>query len=200
LDLLLASFGTIAAALFVTELTDKDALLLLTVATKVRAPIVFLAGATAFVFDTAVIVALGSLLLAVVPIFWVRVAGGVVMLAYGLWEARGLVGLGVVEKEETKIKKSGSSWKFFLTLLGSLILLDLAGDATEILTIVFVAQYNNTLLVFTAVCLGLVAATAVETALGNRLGRVLTPKRLRYISVLVFLVLGATIILATIFL
>jgi putative Ca2+/H+ antiporter (TMEM165/GDT1 family) len=200
LDLLLASFGTIAAALFVTELTDKDALLLLNVATRVRARIVFLAGTTAFVFDTAVIVVLGSLLLTVVPIFWVRVAGGAAMLAYGLWEARGIVGLGVVEKEETKIKKSGSSWKLFLTLLVSLILLDLAGDATEILTIVFVAQYDNTLLVFSAVCAGLVAATAVETALGNRLGRVLTPKRLRYISVFVFLVLGAAIILSTTFL
>ncbi|MDA4126538.1 MAG: TMEM165/GDT1 family protein [Thaumarchaeota archaeon] len=199
MDPILTAFGTIAAALFVTELTDKDALLILAVATRVRAPVVFLAGAAAFVLDSAIIVALGSLLLSVVPIFWVRVAGGAAMLAYGLWEARGLVGKGVVEREETKIKGSGSKWKLFLTLMGSLIVLDLAGDATEILTIVFVAQYASALLVFSAACVGLVAATAVETALGNRLGRILTPSRIRYGSMVVFLVLGVAIILSTYF-
>jgi putative Ca2+/H+ antiporter (TMEM165/GDT1 family) len=199
LDPLLIAFGTIAAALFVTELTDKDALLLLTVATRVRASIVFAAGAAAFIFDTAVIVLLGSLLLTVVPIFWVRIVGGAAMLAYGLWEARGLAGKGAVDREESRIKKSGNNWRLFLTLLGSLVVLDLAGDATEILTIVFVAQYSNALLVFLAACLGLVAATAVETALGNRLGRVLTPRRIRFGSMFVFLALGAAIILSTYF-
>ncbi len=197
MDPFLISFATIAAALFVTELTDKDALLILSVATRVRAPVVFVAGAVAFVFDTAVIVLLGALLLTFVPIFWVRIAGGAAMLSYGLWEARGLAGKGAVDKEETRIKKSGSTWKLFLTLLGSLIVLDLAGDATEILTIVFVAQYDNALLVFFAVSAGLVAATALETALGNRLGKILTPSRIRFGSMLVFLVLGVAIILST---
>ncbi|HLQ07182.1 MAG TPA: TMEM165/GDT1 family protein, partial [Nitrososphaerales archaeon] len=132
MDPLLISFATIAAALFVTELTDKDALLILTMATRVRASVVFVAGAAAFVFDTAIIVLLGSLLLTVVPIFWVRIAGGAAMLAYGIWGARGFVGKGAVDREETRIKRSGSSWRLFLTLLGSLILLDLAGDATEV--------------------------------------------------------------------
>ncbi|HEY6283980.1 MAG TPA: TMEM165/GDT1 family protein [Nitrososphaerales archaeon] len=199
MDPILITFVTIAAALFVTELTDKDALLILSVATRVRASVVFVAGATAFIIDTAVIVFLGGLLLTVVPIFWVRIAGGAAMLAYGVWEARGLVGKGTVDREESRVKKSGSSWKVFLTLLGSLIALDLAGDATEILTIVFVAQYSNALLVFLAGSSGLVAATAVETALGNRLGKVLTPRRIRFGSMLVFLALGVAIIFSTYF-
>lgn len=199
MDPILLTFVTIAVTLFVAELTDKDALLLLTVATRVRAPIVFIAGATAFVFDTAIIVFLGSLLLTVVPIFWIRLTGGVAMLAYGLWEARGLVGIGVVEKEETRIQKAGSTLKLFLTLTASLIVLDLAGDATEILTIVFVAQYASAPLVFSAASVGLVAATAFETVLGNRLGKILTPVRIRYVSIFVFLVLGITIILSTVF-
>ena len=199
MDPLLVSFATIAAALFVTELTDKDALLILSVATRVRAPVVFVAGAVAFVFDTAVIVLLGALLLTVVPIFLVRLAGGAAMLAYGLWEARGLAGKGTVDREESRIEKSRSSWKVFLTLLGSLIVLDLAGDATEILTIVFVAQWDNALLVFLAASAGLVAATGVETALGNRLGKILTPGRIRFGSMLVFLALGTAIILTTYF-
>jgi len=196
-DFSLASFAAIAAALFVAELTDKDAFLLIAVSTKVRVRVAFLAGATAFAFTTTVIMTLGSLLITVVPVYWVRLAGGVVMVAYGVWQARGLVGQKVVEEEESRIQKAGSQWRVFLTMVAALALLDLAGDATEVLTIVFVARYSNVALVFSGVLTGLVAATAVETSLGNRLGRYLTPNRLRYISVVVFLALGVFIILTS---
>ena len=196
-DFSLASFAAIAAALFVAELTDKDAFLLIAVSTKVRVRVAFLAGATAFAFTTTVIMTLGTLLITVVPVYWVRLAGGVVMVAYGVWQARGLVGQKVVEEEESRIQKAGSQWRVFLTMVAALALLDLAGDATEVLTIVFVARYSNVALVFSGVLTGLVAATAVETSLGNRLGRYLTPNRLRYISVVVFLALGVFIILTS---
>ena len=196
-DFSLASFAAIAAALFVAELTDKDAFLLIAVSTKVRVRVAFLAGATAFTFTTTVIMTLGTLLITVVPVYWVRLAGGVVMVAYGVWQARGLVGQKVVEEEESRIQKAGSQWRVFLTMVAALALLDLAGDATEVLTIVFVARYSNVALVFSGVLTGLVAATAVETSLGNRLGRYLTPNRLRYISAVVFLALGVFIILTS---
>ena len=192
---LLASFGGIAGTIFLAELADKDAFLLITVSTKVRAHVAFLAGVTAFTMTTTLFVTLGTVLIAFVPVYWVRLAGGVVMLGYGLWEARALVGLSRVEKEEAKVEKSGSPWKAFLALVAALALLDIAGDATEVLTIVFVARYADPLLVFSGACAGLFCADAVETALGNRLGRVLTPGRLRYVSVAVFLALGASIII-----
>jgi putative Ca2+/H+ antiporter (TMEM165/GDT1 family) len=194
-DSLLTSFATIAAALFVTELTDKDAILLLALATKVRAPLVFFAGATAFVATTAIFVLAGSFLVAIVPVVWIRLAGGAGMIAYGLWEARGLVGKEEVEELESKIRRAGSGLRLFLSMITSLIVLDIAGDATEILTIIFVAQYANPFLVFAGTCTGLIAATALETALGNRLGGLLSPRRIRYFSVLVFVFLGAAIIL-----
>lgn len=194
-DFSLASFGAIAVALFVTELTDKDAFLLIAISTKVRVRLAFLAGATAFIFTTALIVALGSVLITIVPVNWVRLAGGAVMIAYGIWEARGLVGQHAVEQEESRISRAGTTLRVFATMVASLALLDLAGDATEVLTIVFVAHYANPLLVFSGVCTGLLSATAVETTLGNRLGRLLTPRRLRIGSSAVFLALGASIIL-----
>jgi len=196
-DFSLASFGAIAATLFIAELTDKDAFLLLAVSTKVRIRVAFLAGATSFIFTTTVIMTLGTLLITFVPVYWVRLAGGVVMLGYGAWQARGLVGEKTVEAEESRIQRAGSQWRVFLAMVVALALLDLAGDATEVLTIVFVARYSNAVLVFTGVITGLLAATAAETALGNRLGRLLTPRRLRYVSVIVFLVLGVFIILSS---
>jgi putative Ca2+/H+ antiporter (TMEM165/GDT1 family) len=189
------SFATIAATLFVAELTDKDALLLIAISTKVKARLAFSAGATAFLITTTIIVAAGSLIVAVVPVEWIRLAGGFVMIGYGLWEARGLIGKEAVERQESRIARTGSSWRVFLALVGSLALLDLAGDATEVLTVVLVAQYSATLFVFSAVCLGLISAAGVETALGNRLGRLLTPRRLQIGSAVIFVLLGLAIIL-----
>ena len=194
-ELTILSFATIAATLFVAELTDKDALLLLAVSTKVKARLAFSAGATAFLITTAVIVAAGSLIVAVVPVEYIRLAGGFVMIGYGLWEARGLIGEGAVGLQESRVARTGSTWRVFLALIGSLALLDLAGDATEVLTVVLVAQYSSPLFVFSAVYLGLIAAVAVETALGNRLGKLLTPRRLRIGSAAIFILLGMAIIL-----
>lgn len=190
----LASLGAIAGAIFLAELADKDAFLLLTVSTKIKARVVFLAGVTAFTINTALFVTLGTLIIAVVPVYWVRLAGGVVMISYGLWEGRALVGMEEVEREEAKVEKSGTPWRAFIALVAALALLDIAGDATEVLTIVFVARYADPPLVFLGACAGLFCAAAIETSLGNRAGRYLTAQRLRYISVFVFLSLGTYII------
>ena len=194
----LTSFVTITAALFLAELTDKDAILLLTLATKVRARTVFFAGSTAFVLTTVVNVALGAIVSLYVDLGLVKLAGGLVMLAYGLWEVRGVVGQRTIEKEEKKLESGGSGWRPFLTMVAALVVLDLAGDATMVLTIVFMAHYSDAILVFGATCLGLIAAVGVETVLGNRIGRVLTPMRLRYVSVVVFVTLGIFIIFSAI--
>jgi len=195
----IVSFGAIAVTIFVAELTDKDAFLLITLATKVRARLVFLAGAVAFTITTTILVFAGSILISIVPVYWVRVAGGVIMMGYGLWEARGLVGMSAVMEEESRVQKAGTPLRAFVAMVGALALLDLAGDATEVLVIVFVAHYANLLLVFSAVLLGLLTATALETALGSRLGKLLTPRRLRIVSVIVFIALGAGILLLNTF-
>ena len=196
-DSLLVTFATIAAALFVTELTDKDAFLLLTLAAKTRAAVVFLAGATAFVITTTVFVTVGTLISAAFPILWVRLAGGAVMIGYGLWEARGVDSRGDAEKEERSMERRFGGWMTFFTIVAGVALLDMAGDATEVLTIVLAARYSNPILVFSAASTGLVSAAAFEAALGNRLGRMLTPHRVRYVSMIVFLVLGTFIIISS---
>ena len=192
----LASLAAIAGSLFVAELTDKDALLILSFATRVSPWLVFLAGATAFVFTTALFVTAGAVLVAFVPVLYVKLAGGAVMLAYGAWTLFRVVTRGAAEEEE-RGGAGGTGPRAFAAMVGTLALLDIAGDATELLTIVFVAHYSSVLLVFVGACVGLISATALETALGNRLGHLLTPRRLGYGSAAVFLTLGAAIILAS---
>jgi len=202
LEGLIVPFLTIAGSIFVAELTDKDAILLLTLATKTNPWRVFAAGSIAFTTTSAIIVLVGSALVLFIPIFWIKVAGGVIMLGYAFFQyLRGL-------KEEKKIEKKGEglakdsargAWRAFLAILLALIVLDLAGDATELLTVIFVAQYENLLLVFLAAAVALTAASGVEVVLGNRLGRLLSAKRIRYLSIIVFLIIGSVILLTAVF-
>lgn len=191
-----SSLAAIAASLFVVELTDKDAMLLLSLSTRMNQATVFAAGAVAFVATTAVYVTVGTVLAGVIPLVWIRLAGGVVMIAVGLWQGRDLAmrGREPVRPPEPR----GAWWRTFVIVVGTLALLDLAGDATEILTIVFVAQYSSTVLVFAGACAGLISATAVETSIGSALGRALTPRRVAYVSTCVPLLVGCLIVLSAV--
>ena len=179
--------------IFIAELTDKDALLLLTLATRIRPRIAFAAGATAFTITTSIIVTVGYFLVSVVPVFWIRLAGGAIMIVFAFWQYASTN----EESEEKRLlerTKRKTAWSIFLGAVSLLVILDLAGDATEILTIVLVARFSNALLVFLGAVLALVAASAVETILGSRLKRYLSPKRLRILSLLVFLIIGSLVI------
>jgi putative Ca2+/H+ antiporter (TMEM165/GDT1 family) len=199
---LLGGFLTVFGAVFVAELTDKDALLLLSLATKMRPLVVFAAGSIAFTITSVVIVAFGSILVVYIPIYWIKLAGGAIMLAYAVLEyVRGLRVSAKLEKDEERFIKHVGRKEIYaiLGIVASLIVLDLAGDATELLIIVFVAQYGDALLVLAGAVTALVAASALETVLGNRLGRFLSSRNIRNLSVLVFLVIGSVIVVSTLF-
>ncbi len=194
---LLAPFLTVVVTIFVAELTDKDALLLLALATRIKPWTAFAAGSTAFTITSAVIVSVGYLLVRIVPVFWIRLAGGFVMIAFAVLQYVS-TGDGSEEKKLPERTKMTSALSVFLGAVSLLILLDLAGDATEVLTIVFVARFSNALLVFLGAVLALVAASAVETILGSKLKTYLSAKRLRLLSLVVLLVIGSLIILTSI--
>jgi Ca2+/H+ antiporter, TMEM165/GDT1 family len=195
---LLTTIGTI----FVTELTDKDALFLLALATKTKAVVVFAAGSVAFTITTTIIVLFGSLLIRFVPIVAIKLAGGSIMLIYAVWGYYRLSNeqRGIDEREERLLGRSASKgiWSIFLPAVLTLIALDIAGDATELVTIVLLARFNDALVVFLGAVMGLVAAVAVETALGNRLGKILSPQRIKYLSIAIFVAIGLIVIVTTI--
>jgi putative Ca2+/H+ antiporter (TMEM165/GDT1 family) len=197
-----AALLTVASAVFVAELTDKDAFLLLTLATRRKSWFVFAAGSLAFAITTTIITTSGYLLARILPVFWIKLAGGIVMISYGLWEF-----LKTSDNEERReLKKEGkllsssakSMWPAFFTAVSMLALLDLSGDATEVLTIIFVAHFQDALLVFVGALSALIAATAFETFLGSQLRRILSLNRLRILSILIFLALGTGVIVTTI--
>jgi Ca2+/H+ antiporter, TMEM165/GDT1 family len=195
--IVLTALFTTMGTIFVTELTDKDALFLLALATKTKPSVVFMAGSVAFTITSAIIVLLGSILIALVPVVAIRLAGGTVMLGYAVWEYYRFSSeeRQVDEREERVLGRRGKSeWSIFIPALLTLIALDLAGDATELVTIVLLAHFGDVLVVFLGAVVGLIAAVAVETVLGNKLGKVLSRRRIRYLSIAVFTVIGVTVI------
>lgn len=201
LGLLLSEFATVVVTIFIAELTDKDALLLLALATKMKPWTAFAAGATAFTITSAIIVAIGYFLTQIVPIFWIRLAGGVFMVLFALWDFS-QSGMKEEKAEENRLLKQTTkktALSIFVGAVSLLILLDLAGDATEVVTIVFVARFSNALLVFLGAVSALVAASALETILGSKLKNFLSPKRLRYFSLIAFLAIGSIIIVTTLY-
>jgi len=186
---------------FIAELTDKDALLILSLASKISPRIVFASGVVAFAITTAIIVSLGSFLINVLPVYWITLAGALVMIGYGVWLLVGTRKNGDnLAKEETRLLKRASeknAWSIFLGIVPMLALLDLAGDATEILIIVFVANLQNVALVFAGSLTGLAGATALETTIGHTLSKVFSAQRIRLFSSLVFLTVGILIIIST---
>jgi putative Ca2+/H+ antiporter (TMEM165/GDT1 family) len=202
---LLGAFATIASAIFIAELTDKDALLLLALATKIKPWTAFAAGSTAFAITTAIIVSIGYVLTSVFPVFWIKLLGGIIMICYAIYQYATTSKekeQNEISKEEKRIeeskKRSRAFLRLFFGIVSMLAILDLAGDVTEVLTIVFVARFQNPLLVFISCVVALSAASAVETTIGNRLGKLFSFERIRIFSLLVFLIIGAIVILTTI--
>lgn len=124
------------------------------------------------------------------------------MIAYGAWEFfKASNELGTESsKTEKKLStnSSKSTWAVFLSTVSILMFLDLAGDATEVLTIVFVAHFQDTFVVFSGAVCALVAASAIETLIGNRLSKFLSLKRIHVFSFLVFLIIGTLAIVTTV--
>jgi putative Ca2+/H+ antiporter (TMEM165/GDT1 family) len=98
------AFLAMAPVIFVAELTDKDAMLILSLATTRKPLTVFAAGSIAFAVTTALFVTFGNLLRGLLPVVWIQVSGGVVMLAYGAYQTRGLFGGALVEEEEKELE------------------------------------------------------------------------------------------------
>lgn len=200
------AFLTIVSAVFVAELTDKDALLLLTLATRMKARFVFAAGSVAFTITTAIIVTCGYFLVDLVPVSWLKIAGGMIMITYGVWAF--LTSEKASEKDERELEaeedrllarsKGKATWLAFFSVVSMLALLDLSGDATEILTFVLVAHFQNALMVFAGALIALIAASAFETFLGGQLRKVISLRRIRVLSFVVFLLVGSFVIITTI--
>ncbi|MEJ5943986.1 TMEM165/GDT1 family protein [Pseudokineococcus basanitobsidens] len=177
-------FGVI----FVAELGDKSQLMALTFATRYRPwPIVVaITASTALVHLASVV--LGAAVGAALPTTAIAVVAGLAFVGFGLWTFRGD---SLDEDEESRADRPGRS--VFVTVAVAFLLAEL-GDKTMLATITLsardegVAEIAGTWLGST---LGMVAADALAIVLGYHLGRRLPERAVRIGAGVLFLLIGA---------
>ena len=185
----LSGFFVVLVVIGGLELFDRTSFALIALAARARPGPTWAGAAIAFVLTTVIAVTVGTAvvdLLGSDRLAWVRVGGGVFLIAYALW-------LALHPGSEDAAPTSPDARSAFVTAFLTIFLLEL-GDTTMIFQIVFVTDYGG-LIVLGAGALGLVCVAAWDVLLGQRLGQRLSPRRLRAVVVVVLLVVGVLTIL-----
>jgi putative Ca2+/H+ antiporter (TMEM165/GDT1 family) len=92
------------------------------------------------------------------------------------------------------LKGDALDWKLLLTTFGSIFLAEL-GDKTQLATLCFATGKNTFLPVFIGSALALVTSSFLACLLGSSLSRVVPVRWLHLAAGLVFIVLGALLVI-----
>jgi putative Ca2+/H+ antiporter (TMEM165/GDT1 family) len=187
----LAWLGTgalVFATIFIFEFFDKTNLANVAMAARSPPFHVWVGAAIAFLVSTAIAVTIGTLLLAFLlpEILYVKVGGGALLVAFGVWT---LLKKGKEEVREGNVDKGKVVLGAFL-----LILFLEMGDETQILTILFVTSLGSILLVFVAALLALLCMSALGVKLGSLLRGRVSPKAVERVSAVLMMVVGILLI------
>jgi len=181
-------FALVFAVIGGLELFDRTSFALIALATRTHAGPTWAGGASAFVATTAIAVVAGAALVSVLGpghLVWLRVGGGAFLIGYAL-----VIFVRSVDLKVEAIEQSRRS--AFVAAFLTILLLEL-GDTTQIFEIVFVADYGW-LVVLAAGSAALVLVAGWNVLVGRFLGARISPARLRLITTVVMVVVGAATI------
>ncbi|MCI4353722.1 MAG: TMEM165/GDT1 family protein [Thermoplasmata archaeon] len=182
----LFTFAFVFAFIGGLELLDRTSFALIAFTSKHPALESWAGAATAFVLTSAISVGVGGSLEAAFhqQLVWVRVGGGVVLLAYAAYL--------LVVPEQDRQPPTGRS--AFAAAFLMIFLLEL-GDTTMIFTILFAVEFGALLVVFLAASLALACVAGFSAFVGSRLGARVEPRLLEQLVVVILGVAGAITIL-----
>jgi putative Ca2+/H+ antiporter (TMEM165/GDT1 family) len=191
LSVILSTFGII----FLAELPDKTALAALILAARYRVRDVVAGAWLAFLVQTLIAVAAGSLL-TLLPATPITIASGLGFLVFAV-----LAYLrdedAEEEKERKRIAEGGAKRPVWLV---SFLVIFAAewGDLTQLATAALVAHSRAPLAVGIGAVLALWSVTIVAALSGSNLAKYLSPGLLQKLSVAVFAIVGLTILYSAI--
>ncbi len=188
-SLIASTFGVI----FLAELPDKTALASLVLATRYRAREVIAGAWLAFVVQTAIAVAAGSLfhLLPARPVHVAAGAGFLVfaVLAFRREEEEELVEEQAAVGAEAKRRLPGWLSSFLVVFAAEW------GDLTQLATAALVARTGQPLSVAAGAIAALWAVTVIAAGAGSQVARLLSPVLLTRLSGALFAAIGVAIII-----
>lgn len=188
-------FAVIAAL----QLPGKSNFGVITLASRHPYRDVFIGASVGLTAATAVSVTLGYAAETVLAPYltWVKLAGGVVLIGFGLREIL-RPPAPVHEPGEGTPAVAHTAGQVRLVALGLALLLEM-GDNTQVLTIVFVASTGNVLLVFLGAAAGLIVVTGISARSARHLAERIPQERLRVVLGGLLAAVGALTIVFTAF-
>jgi Ca2+/H+ antiporter, TMEM165/GDT1 family len=183
---------TVFTVIFLLELPDKTALAALLLATRHRPLPVFLGAAAAFVIQSAVAVAAGSLL-SLLPREPIRIGAGVLFLVMAALLVRRNLRQEEVEEKRAVEQEEGRHRRPFVTAF-TVVFVAEWGDLTQLATAALQARYLQPVVVFTAATLALWAVSAIAVMLGNRLGAWIPERPLQFAAAGVMVLVAIALI------
>jgi len=178
--------------IFIAELPDKAALAALILSTKYRARDVIVGAWLAFLVQTIVGVAAGSVL-TLLPAEPIRIASGIGFLVFSFLAFRRKEEDDA--QEEEKASNVLAKPKRPIWLISFLVIFAAEwGDLTQLATAALVAQNHHPIEVGIGAVLALWAVTVLAAYSGAKIGKVLKPRLLNILSGVLFAVIGLFII------
>jgi putative Ca2+/H+ antiporter (TMEM165/GDT1 family) len=159
---------TVFLVIFLLELPDKTALATLLLATRHRPLPIFFGAAGAFVIQSIVAVAAGSLL-SLLPREPIRIGAGLLFLLMAAVIIRQNLKKTEVD-EKAEVEREERRHRRPLVTAFIIVFIGEWGDLTQLATAALQARYRDPVTVFAAATLALWLVTAIAVTLGNRLG------------------------------
>lgn len=189
LNLFISTF----ALIFVAELPDKTAFAALFLATCHHPVAVFLGAAAAFVIQSFVAVAFGSLLSLLPPQF-VHLAAGILFLVFAVMMWRREEPLC---DREVECDSKGKASRFSKSVASAFMTIFIAewGDLTQLATATIAAKYHAPITIFTSSTLALWLVTAIGVIVGCQAKKLIQPKLLQRTAASAFAVVGMVLLI-----
>jgi len=187
-ELFVSTFGLI----FVAELPDKTAFAALFLATCHNPFAVFVGAAAAFVIQSLVAVAFGSVL-SLLPSSFVHIGAGILFLIFAV-----LMWCRQEPKDDAPQSPCGKkSVRFSKSMVSSFLVIFAAewGDLTQLATATLEAKYSSPITIFTSATLALWAVTAVGVVVGRYAKKVIQPKLFQQVAATAFALVGLTLLI-----
>ncbi len=183
---------TVFTVIFLLELPDKTALAALLLATRHRPLPVFLGAAAAFIIQSAVAVAAGSLL-SLLPREPIRIGAGLLFLGMAALLVRRNLRKDEADEERAVAQGEVRHRRPFVTAF-SVVFVAEWGDLTQLATAALQARYQQPVVVFVAATLALWAVSAIAVGLGNRLGAWIPERPLQFAAAGVMVLVAIALI------
>ncbi|MCW3995778.1 MAG: TMEM165/GDT1 family protein [Candidatus Bathyarchaeota archaeon] len=181
LEFSLAAFAATFTLVVLAEMGDKTQLVAMAFAAKYSAYKVLFAIFLGTLANFAIVIALGEVLIAVVPLDAILFAASLSFVGFGIWTIR---------EDTTKEEKLKASRFGVIATVGLTFFVAELGDKTQLATLSLTVQYQNPIGVLVGATLAMLVADSIGIIVGVVLCKSIPARKIKWLSAIVFVVFG----------